>query len=81
MTLNKLYNKLVKAGYNVETGTLYNIGGTGENAEMIIVNHDYSGPYPTREALNTAENARNLAIKNNFHYQHRGNYQATFIYC
>lgn len=80
MTLNKLYSNLVNAGYNVEKGTLYNIDGTGENAEMIIVNHEYTGLYPTKQALNIHENARNIAVKNNFRYQNRGHYQATFIY-
>ena len=81
MTFNKLYNNLVKAGYDVKTGTLCNVDGTGRDSELIIVNHNYTGLYPDKTALNIAEAVRNIAIKNNFRYQHRGYYQATYIYC
>lgn len=80
MSIAALYNKLMKQGYNVERITVYNVNGSGKDAEGIIARHDYSGLYPTRDALETHAAISNIARRAGFAADKRGHYTATLIY-
>ena len=47
---------------------------------VLIADHDYSGPYPTREAMNKLETVRGICTRYNVQRELRGYYQATYIY-
>lgn len=80
MSVTTLYNKLAKQGYNVERITVYNVNGSGKDAEGIIARHDYSGLYPTRDALEAHAAISNIARRAGFTAGNRGHYAATLIY-
>ena len=80
MSITTLYNKLAKQGYNVERITVYNVNGSGKDAEGIIARHDYSGLYPTRDALEAHATIAKIASRAGFTANNRGHYAATLIY-
>lgn len=47
---------------------------------VLIADHDYSGPYPTREALDKLDAVRRICARYNVRRELRGYYQATFIW-
>lgn len=80
MSITALYNKLMKQGYDVKRITVYNVNGSGKDADGIIARHDYSGLYPTRDALETHTAISNIARRGGFTANNRGHYTATLIY-
>ena len=80
MSITALYNKLTKQGYDVKRITVYNVSGSGKDAEGIIARHDYTGPYPTRDALETHAAISNVARRAGFTADQRGHYAATLVY-
>lgn len=80
MSITTLYNKLTKQGYDVERITVYNVNGNGKDVDGILARHDYSGLYPTREALETHAAIANIARRAGFTVGKRGHYTATLIY-
>lgn len=80
MSITALYNKLMKQGYDVEKITVYNLNGSGKDADGIIARHDYSGLYPTRDALEAHATISNIARRAGFTADKRGHYTATLIY-
>jgi len=47
---------------------------------VLIADHDYTGPYPTREALDRLDAVRRICARYNVRRELRGYYQATFIW-
>ena len=47
---------------------------------VLIAEHDYTGPYPTREALEKLDTVRRICARCNVRRELRGYYQATFIW-
>ena len=80
MTINQLFNGLVKRGFNARMVTLYNRDGIEGKQPAIMVDHDYTGYYPSREALNAHEIACNFARRHGYKTEPRGHYTATLIY-
>lgn len=80
MSIAALYNKLKKQGYNVERVTVYNVGGSGKDADGIMASHGYNGPYPTRDALEAHTAISNIARRAGFTAEGRGHYTGTLIY-
>lgn len=52
---------------------------TGDRAGIMVL-HDYSGPYPTRDALEKHQAAQRIAEKWGFRAERRGHCTATLIY-
>lgn len=46
---------------------------------VLIAEHDYTGPYPTREAMDKLEAVRGICARYNVRRELRGYYQATYI--
>lgn len=80
MSITALYNKLMKQGYDVKRITVYNVNGSGKDVDGIMARHDYSGLYPTRDALETHTAISNIARRGGFTANNRGHYTATLIY-
>lgn len=80
MSITTLYNKLTKQGYDVKRITVYNVNGSGKDAEGIIARHDYTGPYPTRDAIEAHAAISNIARRAGFTANARGHYTGTLIY-
>ncbi len=51
-----------------------------EDRRGLMVHHDYSGPYPTAEALHLAQAARRVADRFGLRSEARGHKSATLIY-
>ena len=47
---------------------------------VLIAEHDYTGPYPTRDALDKLDAVRRICARYNVRRELRGYYQATFIW-
>ena len=47
---------------------------------VLIAEHDDTGPYPTREALDRLDAVRRICARYNVRRELRGYYQATFIW-
>lgn len=47
---------------------------------VLIADRDYTGPYPTREALDRLDAVRRICARYNVRRELRGYYQATFIW-
>lgn len=75
----KLFKELARAGLNYRAVTIYNYNGK-EETPGIMVDHDYTGMYPSREALQAAGVAAKIADKLHLHSEHRGHCTATLIY-
>ena len=74
MDIIKLAERLNRAGLHPERIKL-----TGDRDAIRIV-HDYNGPYPTKEAIDTHWKARDIANKAGYIADPRGYYTATYIY-
>lgn len=78
MNIAALYNKLLKSGYEAKKVNLWS--NDGKERFGIMVKHDYCGPYPTKEALETHVAVANIARHAGFDAEKRGYYTATLIY-
>ena len=47
---------------------------------VLIAEHDYIGPYPTREARDKLDTVRGICARYNVRRELRGYYQATYIW-
>lgn len=74
MDIKKLAARLRRAGLHPEFIKL-----TGDR-DAIRIAHDYEGPYPTQEAVETHWTARSIAGKAGYRADPRGYYTATYIY-
>ena len=79
MNINQLYKGLIKRGLNARMVTLYNRDGIEGEQPAIMVDHDYTGYYPSRDALNAHETACNFARRHGYKTEPRGCYSATLI--
>jgi hypothetical protein len=50
------------------------------NRDVLVIKHDYFGPYPTTETWNVVEDLRKRAARAGLTAEARGHYTATFIY-
>lgn len=69
-----LYNGLKSAGYNVEK-TVFTDG-----RPVVIVKHNYEGPYPSKKALETGAAVFKYATRRGYRAEARGYHTATFIF-
>ena len=74
--LDQLENRLNAAG--ITTRRNYIKTETGP-APVLIADHDYTGPYPTREALEKLETVRRICTRYRVQAEVRGYSQATYI--
>jgi hypothetical protein len=74
MTLKNLKRALIRAVYEVKQSKLTN------NRDVLVIKHDYFGPYPTTETWNVVEDLRKRAARAGLTAEARGHYTATFIY-
>ena len=77
-SLDRLEKRINAAGIDTRRNQIMTEHGP---APVLIANHDYNGPYPTRESMRKLQEvdriaARYKAIKREV----RGYYQATFLY-
>ena len=72
-----LKKKLAAADLNFDDVSYIDEHGTLINA--LMVNHDYEGYYPTRDALTAHNTAANIAHKAGYKATSRGNYNGTLI--
>ena len=80
MSINTLCNGLRKKGLDAQIITVHNYHGSGHDAPGIMVYHDYDGPYPSRDALNSCDIATAYATRHGYSAEQRGHYTATLIY-
>lgn len=73
MTVQNFAKSLEKIGYSVRLSTV-------NGFPVAMVDHDYSGPYPSRDALHAHDEISKRAYRNGFHSEPRGYYSATFVY-
>lgn len=80
MSIAALYSKLMKQGYDVKRITVYNVNGSGKDVDGIVARHDYTGLYPTRDALEAHATIAKIARRGGFTANNHGHYTATLIY-
>lgn len=74
MNINTIIKKLTAAGLKYKEVQLYNPEKRG-----IMVYHDYNGPYPTKEAMDSHKAVTAIANKYKVYSEPRGYYTATLI--
>ena len=75
--LDRLESRLNAAGIATRRNYIRTENGS---APVLIADHDYTGPYPTREALDRLDAVRRICARYNVRRELRGYYQATFIW-
>ena len=75
--LDRLENRLNAAGIATRRNYINTERGP---VPVLIAEHDYTGPYPTREALDRLGAVRRICARYNVRRELRGYYQATFIW-
>ena len=75
-TLDRLERRLNNAGITTRRNYINTERGP---VPVLIAEHDYIGPYPTREARNKLDTVRNICAQYNVRRELRGYYQATYI--
>ena len=78
-TLDRLEKRINAAGIATRRATIYRSTAGPEPVLVLIALHDYTGPYPTREALEKLDTVRRLCARYNVRRDLRGYYQATYI--
>lgn len=74
--LDRLESRLNAAGIATRRNYIRTENGS---APVLIADHDYTGPYPTREALDKLDTVRRICARYNVRRELRGYYQATYI--
>ena len=74
--LDRLESRLTAAGITTRRNYINTKHGP---VPVLIADHDYSGPYPTREALDKLDTVRRICARYNVRRELRGYYQATYI--
>ena len=77
--LDRLERRINAAGIATRRATIYRNTAAPEPVPVLIAMHDYTGPYPTREALDKLETVRRICASYNVRRELRGYYQATYI--
>lgn len=79
MTLATLCKKIMQNGLKADIITM-TTGRPGDTRPAIRVHHDYTGPYPTSDAMQQHARAAAIAAKAGYHAEARGHGVATWIY-
>lgn len=74
--LDRLESRLTAAGIATRRNQIITERGP---VPVLIAEHDYTGPYPTREALDRLDTVRRICARYNVQRELRGYYQATYI--
>lgn len=74
--LDRLESRLNAAGISTRRNHISTERGP---VPVLIADHDYTGPYPTREALDKLDTVRRICARYNVRRELRGYYQATYI--
>lgn len=75
-TLDRLERRITAAGITTRRNYINTERGP---VAVLIAEHDYTGPYPTREALDKLETVRRICARYRVRAEVRGYYQATYI--
>lgn len=75
--LDRLENRITAAGITTRRSQIMTKRGP---VPVLIANHDYTGPYPTQEAIHKLEIVRSICCKCKVRHEVRGYYQATYIW-
>lgn len=75
-TLDRLETRINAAGISTRRNYINTERGP---VPVLIAEHDYTGPYPTREALEKVDAVRRICARYNVRRELRGYYQATYI--
>ena len=75
-TLDRLETRINAAGIFTRRNYINTERGP---VPVLIAEHDYTGPYPTREALEKLDAVRRICARYNVRHELRGYYQATYI--
>lgn len=75
-TLDRLETRINAAGITTRRNYINTDRGP---VPVLIAEHDYTGPYPTREALDKLDTVRGICARYNVRRELRGYYQATYI--
>lgn len=78
-TLDRLERRINAAGIATRRGTIYRNTTAPEPVPVLIAMHDYTGPYPTREALEKLDTVRRICARYRVRAEVRGYSQATYI--
>lgn len=75
-TLDRLEKRINAAGITTRRNYINTERGP---VPVLIAMHDYTGPYPPREALDRLDTVRRICARYNVRRELRGYYQATYI--
>lgn len=75
--MKKLFNAMDKAGLNYRLVTIVN---RDDSTSGVMVEHNYNGMYPDRNAIDKAAAAARIANKYNLKCEKRGHGVATLIF-
>lgn len=75
-TLDRLERRINAAGITTRRNYINTERGL---VAVLIAEHDYTSPYPTREALEKLDTVRRICARYNVRRDLRGYYQATYI--
>ena len=78
-TLDRLERRINAAGISTRRATIYHSTADPEPVPVLIALHDYTGPYPTREALEKLDTVRRICARYRVRAEVRGYSQATYI--
>lgn len=78
-TLDRLERRINAAGIATRRATIYRSTADPDPVPVLIALHDYTGPYPTREALEKLDTVRRICIRYRVRAEVRGYSQATYI--
>lgn len=75
--LEKIEKRISAAGITTRRNQIMTDRGP---VPVLIAEHDYTGPYPSRDALQKLDTVRCICCKYKVHREVRGYYQATYIW-
>ena len=78
-TLDRLERRINAAGIATRRATIYHSTADPDPVPVLIALHDYTGPYPTREALEKLDTVRRICSRYRVRAEVRGYSQATYI--
>ena len=78
-TLDRLERRINAAGIATRRAAIYRSTADSDPVPVLIALHDYTGPYPTREALEKLDTVRRICARYRVRAEVRGYSQATYI--
>lgn len=78
-TLDRLERRINAAGIATKRATIYRSTPEPAPIPVLIAMHDYTGLYPTREALEKLDTVRRICARYRVRADVRGYCQATYI--